>query len=346
MEAANGFHEVAYGEDSITAELSKMIIEEFGEDSSVYPVFNGTGANVIALSSLCQRWEAVICAASAHVACDEGGAPEKVAGIKLHAVSTPDGKLTPGLISSQLFDRGSVHRSQPAAVTITNTTELGTVYTSEEVRAIAETTHAAGLLLHMDGARIFNAAAALQLPLRAFTSDVGVDILSLGATKIGAMGAEAIVVFPRGAAAPCLAASLPFLRKSAMQLASKQRFISAQLCAVLRDGLGVALAQGANAAAAALEEGLRELPNVSLPQPRQANAVFPVISPELAAVLGSCVRFYEWDVNTYAPAGVMVRWMTSWDTTLGSVQHFLGLVRAESLKLGEIRMVDGRAARP
>jgi threonine aldolase len=333
IQAANAGHEIAYGEDSVTEELSQLIASEFGEGAQCFPVFNGTGANVIALSSLCRRWESVICAESAHVACDEGGAPEKVAGLKLHTVPTPDGKLTPAHLASQLFDRDSVHRSQPAAVTITQTTELGTVYSVEEVRALCAAAHEAGLVVHMDGARLSNAAAALGLPFKAFTTDAGVDILSFGGTKAGAMAAEAVVVLP-GPHAATLAAALPFLRKTTMQLASKQRFISAQLCALLRGGLSRALAANANAMAEVLEGGLRGRGNIALPQPRQANAVFPVLSQALADALGAKFRFYVWNTNTYAPR-VQVRWMCSWDTRVEAVEELLRGVEEESAKLGE-----------
>jgi threonine aldolase len=213
------------------------------------------------------------------------------------------------------------------------------VYSAAEVRALADAAHAAGLLLHMDGARLSNAAAALGLPLRAFTRDAGVDILSLGATKIGGMGAEAVVVLPQPgsgeAAARRLARALPFLRKSAMQLASKQRFLSAQLVALLQGGLGVQLGAHANAMAARLEAGLAGLAcaAVQLPTPCQANAVFPVLPAPLVARLQARFRFYVWSESAYAPA-LQVRWMCSWDTSAAAVDELLAAVREELGALG------------
>ncbi|MET0956199.1 MAG: beta-eliminating lyase-related protein, partial [Cryobacterium sp.] len=182
---ANGAHQIAYGDDVYTAELQRVFARHFGEGVQAFPVFNGTGANVTALQSMLPRWGAVVCASTAHINTDEGGAPERVGGLKLLPVETPDGKLTPDLIDQEAWGWGDEHRAQPLAVSITQTTELGTCYTPEEVRAIAEHVHAKGMKLHMDGARLANAAAHLGVPLRAFTRDTGVDILSFGGTKNG-----------------------------------------------------------------------------------------------------------------------------------------------------------------
>jgi threonine aldolase len=336
--AANGGHELAYGEDTATAALAAAMEAEFGAGALAFPVFTGTAANVLCLQALLQPWEGVVCVDTAHIQCDEGGAPEKVCGLKLHTCAHAGGKLTLEALAGQLYDRDSVHRCQPGAVSISNTTELGTVYSAGEVRALADAAHAAGLLLHMDGARLGNAAAALGLPLRAFTRDAGVDILSFGGTKLGAMGAEAVVLLPQPggeAHARRLARALPFLRKSAMQLSSKQRFLSAQLCALLRDGLGVQLGAHANAMAARLEAGLLALgsPAVALPTPRQANAVFPVLPRALADALAARFRFYVWSEAAHAP-GVQVRWMCSWDTQPERVEELLAAVREELGALG------------
>uniref|UniRef100_UPI0037834892 threonine aldolase family protein n=1 Tax=Pseudolysinimonas sp. TaxID=2680009 RepID=UPI0037834892 len=193
LAAANEGHQVSYGEDAYTARLAEVMREQFGAQAEVFPVFNGTGANVVALTSLLPRWGAVVAAKTAHIHNDEGGAPEKVTGIKLFVVPTPDGKLTPELIATEAWGWGDEHRAQPLAVSITQTTELGTLYTPAEVRAIADWAHEHGMALHMDGARIWNAAAALGVPFREFTVDAGVDILSFGGTKIGLLGAEAVV---------------------------------------------------------------------------------------------------------------------------------------------------------
>ncbi|MEK6343007.1 MAG: beta-eliminating lyase-related protein, partial [Curtobacterium sp.] len=181
--AANQGHQIAYGEDVYTARLQEVFTEHFGEQAQAFPVFNGTGANVVGLQSMLPRWGAVVCTATAHIHTDEAGAPEKVGGIKLLPVATPDGKLTPELIDREAWGWGDEHRAQPLVVSITQTTELGTAYTVDEVRAIADHVHGLGMKLHMDGARISNAAATLDVPLRAFTTDAGVDVLSFGGTK-------------------------------------------------------------------------------------------------------------------------------------------------------------------
>ena len=190
----NEGHQISYGEDDVTALLEDIMRKHFGNEAQVFPVFNGTGANVVILQAMCRSWEAVICAESAHINTDEGGAPEKVAGLKLYPVATTDGKLTPELIDTQAYDFGFEHRAQPKVVSITQSTELGTVYTPAEIQAITEYAHSLGLYVHMDGARISNAAASLEQPFRAFTTDVGVDAVSLGGTKNGAMAAEAVVI--------------------------------------------------------------------------------------------------------------------------------------------------------
>ncbi len=318
---ANAGHQVAYGDDDYTAELQRLVEEQFGPNSQVFPVFNGTGANVLALQSATQRWQAVICAANAHIHNDEGGAPENVAGLKLWTIPTADGKLTPELVATQLFDIGFVHRAQPGVVSISNTTEFGTVYTADEIRALAEYAHANNLFLHLDGARLANASAALNAPYREFTTDAGVDLLSFGGTKIGAMGAEAVVVLnthlPQNAA---LAQALPFIRKTSMQLASKMRFISAQLIALLTDNLAVKNAIHANAMAAKLDAGVRAK-GLQVPNSTQANAVFPILTAEQHDKLSQLFRYYVWDQTTG-----QVRWMCSWDTTQEDIDALLAAI--------------------
>jgi threonine aldolase len=319
MVAVNSGHEIAYGEDSVTARLDALFQEHFGPDAVAFPVFNGTGANVIALQACTKRWEAVICADTAHIHADEGGAPEKMAGLKLWTVATPDGKLTPELIESQIFDMGVVHRAQPGVVSITNTTEMGTLYTAAEIRAIADVTHKHGLLLHLDGARLSNAAVALGAKFRDFTTDAGVDILSFGGTKIGALAAEAVIVLNASKNAT-LAEALPFLRKTSMQLASKMRFVSAQLIAIIEGDLWMRNAQNANSMAARLEAGIRAL-GVNVPNQAQANAVFPIFTAAQTEWLQERFRFYVWNQATG-----MVRLMCSWDTTEGDVDDMIAAV--------------------
>jgi threonine aldolase len=319
--AANGGHQVSYGEDAYTARLGEVVREQFGPQAEVFPVFNGTGANVVALTSLLPRWGAVVATSTAHIHSDEGGAPEKVTGLKLFVVPTPDGKLTPELIATEAWGWGDEHRAQPLAVSITQTTELGTLYTPAEVRAIADFAHEHGMALHMDGARLWNAAAALGVPFREFTTDAGVDILSLGGTKNGLLGAEAVVVLD-----PARVDGIVYLRKSTMQLASKMRFASAQLLALFEGGLGLASAAHANAMATRLRGALEELalPGLSFSQPTQANAVFAVLDNGAADRIREKVRFYDWD-----RAAGQVRWMTAFDTTEADVDTFVDIIRTE-----------------
>ena len=324
MMAVNEGHEKAYGDDFVTSELKKVFKEHFGPSAEVFPVFNGTGANVVALSSVLDRWEAVICAETAHINSDEGGAPEKMAGIKLWTVPTPDGKLTPELIKPHLFDIGSVHRAQVAAISITQTTELGTLYSVAEVRALADFAHENNLVLHMDGARLSNAAAALDVSFKAFTTDAGVDLVSFGGTKIGALAAEAVVVLN----SERLAKAIPFLRKTSMQLPSKMRFVSVQLMALLENDLAIRSARHANAMAKALDAGVRELAElsdgrVSVPNPTQANAVFPILPTEIIESLQEEYWFYLWDHRVG-----QVRWMCAWDTKPEDVQGLLDALRS------------------
>ena len=319
MHQVNDGHEIAYGDDSVTAELSKQFKIAFGENAEVFPVFNGTGSNVIALSSVVRRWEAVICAETAHINSDEGGAPEKMAGIKLWTIPTTDGKLTPELVKPYLFDIGSVHRAQISVISITQTTELGTVYSAAEIRALADFAHENNLYLHVDGARLSNAAAALGLSFRQFTTDVGVDLVSFGGTKIGALAAEAVVVINN----KLLAEAIPFLRKTSMQLPSKMRFVSAQLIGLLENDLAINNAKHANAMAKRLDEGVRELAElsngrISVPNPTQANAVFPILPMDLIEQLQKEYRFYVWDYRTG-----QVRWMCAWDTKPEDVEGLL-----------------------
>ena len=321
----NDGHQVAYGEDSETLKFQAVVKELFGPNAEGFPVFNGTGANVIALQAATQRWEAVICVESAHIHADEGGAPEKMAGLKLWTVPSPTGKLTVELAKSQLFDMGFVHRAQPGVISITQTTEMGTLYQPDEIKALADLAHENGLLLHLDGARLSNAAAALGLAFADFTTKVGVDLVSLGGTKIGAMGAEAVVITDTSTSrGQELAAALPFLRKTSMQLASKMRFISCQLNALFEDGAKVALenAKHANAMASKLFDGITAIskihPVVSMPNKAEANAVFPILPPEITAKLQQDYRFYVWNQATG-----QVRLMCAFDTTEGDVEGLL-----------------------
>lgn len=320
---ANAGHQVAYGDDDLTAALATSMKGHFGDSAEVFPVFNGTGANVVSLQAMTKRWEAVVCATSAHVNVDEGGAPEKGAGLKLWTIPTSDGKLTPELIDTQAWGFGDVHRAQPGVVTITQSTELGTLYSVDEVRAITDHAHSLGMSVHLDGARISNAAAALGVPFRAFTTDAGVDVVSFGGTKNGAMLGEAVVVIN-----PDAAPGVDFLRKSSMQLASKMRFVSAQLLALVSGDLWLRNASHANAMARTLEERVLAIPGVTVVRPTQANAVFAILPPAVTERLQQRFRFYTWDQVTGE-----VRWMCSWDTTPQDVDDFATAL-AEELSRG------------
>jgi threonine aldolase len=324
---ANEGHQIAYGEDVYTAELQKVMKSHFGQQAETFPVFNGTGANVTALTSVMPRWGAVIATSTAHIHTDEGAAPERISGLKLLTVTTPDGKFTPELIETEAWGWGDEHRAQPAVVSITQTTELGTLYTVAEVRAIADYVHAHGMVLHMDGARISNAAAALGVALRDFTTDAGVDILSFGGTKNGLLYGEAVVLLN-----PAVSEGLVYLRKLNMQLASKMRFVSAQLLALLADDLYLTSARRANAMAARLRSSLENQlstgsirqGSLTFSQPTQANAVFAVLDNAAADRIRDRVRFYDWD-----RAAGEVRWMTAFDTTESDIDNFVAVITEE-----------------
>ncbi|WP_291377464.1 low specificity L-threonine aldolase [Demequina sp.] len=324
--AANGGHQSAYGGDAYTARLAEVMVHHFGEGVEVYPMFNGTGANVVALQSMLPRWGAVVTATTAHINADEGGAPEQVAGIKLLTVETDNGKLTPELIDREAWGWGNEHRAQPLVVSITQSTELGTVYAAGEIAAIADHAHRLGMRVHMDGARISNAAASLGVPLRAFTRDAGVDVLSYGGTKNGAMLGEAIVVLN-----PEASEGLKYLRKSHMQLASKMRFVSAQLLALLDGDLWLRNATHSNAMAqrlrAGIEAGLADgsIKGVTLTQPTQANGVFATLPDGVADRLRAVFAFYDWDA-----AKNEVRWMCSFDTSEDDIDAFVAATARET----------------
>ena len=323
---ANDGHQVAYGDDAYTARLQEVMASHFGEGVEAFPVFNGTGANVLSLQSMLPRWGAVVSAGTAHIHVDEGGAPERVAGIKLLTVPTDDGKLTPELIDREAWGWGDEHRAQPLVVSITQSTELGTLYSVDEVTAIAEHAHGLGMRVHMDGARVSNAAAALGVPLRAFTRDAGVDVLSFGGTKNGAMLGEAVVVLD-----PKASEGLTYLRKFNMQLASKMRFVSAQLIALLEGDLWLRNATHSNAMAQRLRAGIEaglasgSIHGVGFTQPTQVNGVFATLPDGVADRLRASFRFYDWDASKNE-----VRWMCSFDTSEEDIDAFIAAIARET----------------
>jgi threonine aldolase len=319
LAAANEGHQTAYGDDEYTARLQQVIRGHFGEQAEAFPVFNGTGANVLSLQAMSPRWGAVVATTNAHINTDENAAPERVGGLKLLTVPTPDGKFTPELVGVEAWGWGDEHRAQPLVVSLTQSTELGTVYTPDEIRAIADFAHGRGMTVHMDGARIANAAAALGVPLREFTTDAGVDVLSLGGTKNGIMFGEAVVAIN-----PDAAVGLKFLRKTTMQLASKMRFASAQLLALYEGDLWLRSASHANAMAARLHAALVDVPGVVFTQKVQANGLFVILPAGVADEVRKRFRFYDWNNATGE-----VRWMCSFDTTVDDVDAFAAAIRGE-----------------
>ncbi|MFL6157688.1 MAG: threonine aldolase family protein [Marmoricola sp.] len=311
-------HVVAYGADPVTARATERVREHLGADAQPFFVWGGTAANVLCLESLAPAaHQAIVCAESAHIYVDEGGAPERLLSRKLLPVATPDGKLTPELAAARTIRFGDEHAVQPAVISITQSTELGTRYSTDEIRALADFAHGHGMLLHLDGARIMNAAAAQGISLRAATRDLGVDALSLGATKNGALGAEAVVLWEDR-----FAEGFAWRRKSAMQLASKHRYVAAQVEALLTDDLWKRNAEYSNAMARRLADAVGDLPGVKVTQETQSNAVFAIIPESVREALwADGFVFYVWDEHTGE-----VRWMCSWDTTEADVDAFVAAV--------------------
>ena len=318
---ANFGHAVGYGDDPYTRAAIAKFKRHFGADVEVFIVFNGTAANCLSLKALTESYHAVICTDAAHIHTDECGAPEKFTGCKLVLIDAPDGKLTVESVSHAYHGIGDQHHVQPKVISITQATELGTVYKPKEVRDLARFAHERDMFLHMDGARIANAAVSLGLNLRQATRDLGVDVLSFGGTKNGAMGAEAVVFFDK-----TLANDFLYMRKQGMQLASKMRFISAQLEALLSDGLWKKNAQHANRMAGLLTKAITKIPGVKIVYPVEANGVFARIPRRAIAKLQKRYFFYVWSKEES-----VVRWMCSFDTTEADVRQFARLV-AETVK--------------
>jgi threonine aldolase len=316
---ANVGHTPAYGDDPWTAACEDAFRELFGDVTTLL-TFNGTGANVLALASLLAPAEAVVCSGWSHIAVDETGAPERILGAKLIDLPSDDAKLTPAHVESVAHLLGNPHHAQPGVVSITESTELGTLYTPDEVTALCRVAHDLGLRVHMDGARIANATAALGggvATLRALTVDAGVDVLTFGGTKNGLLGGEA-VVFLR----PEHAARAVYLRKQVNQLPSKMRFVAAQFLALLEDGRWLELAGHANAMASRLHDAVATIDGLDVGPAPAVNSVFPILPAELIAPLQAWCFFWDWDVARH-----QVRWMTSWDTTDDDVAAFADGVR-------------------
>jgi len=319
---ANQGHDKAYGGDILTQKAIDLFKKHFGSQIDVYFVLTGTAANVLGLSALLKPYQGIICAETAHINTDEAGAPEKYTGSKLLTVKTTNGKITIEDIKNQLFAVGNQHKVQPKVVSITQGTELGTLYTQDEIKKITNFAHSHNMFVHMDGARLCNAAAALNLPLAAVTTDVNIDLLSFGGTKDGMMLGEAVIFFNKN-----LSEDFKFIRKQGMQLISKMRFISAQFIALLSNDLWKTNAQHANAMAQLLAEKLKEIPEITISRTVQANAVFAYVDPALVSILQEKYFFYIWDEITSE-----VRWMTSFDTTQRDILEFVDFIKQTILK--------------
>jgi len=309
----NHGHVIGYGDDSYSAKTVETMKKHFGDDIEVFFVFNGTGANVLSLKSITHSFNAVICAETSHINVDECGAPENITGCKLLSVSVPNGKLTIEKIKYHIHGFGDEHHSQPKVISITQVSELGTVYTPAEIKEIADYAHENKMYLHMDGARLCNAAASLNCDLRDITTDVGVDVLSFGITKNGAMNGEAVVFFNKD-----LAEYVKFWRKHVGQLGSKMRFMSAQFEALLKDDLWRKNADHANKMAQKLYLAVKDIPEIKVTQKVEANGVFAVVPAQVIPELQDEYFFYMWDEHNNE-----VRWMTSFDTQEEDIDAFV-----------------------
>jgi len=317
IKAANEGHVVAYGNDPFTARATRLFQKHFGRDVAVYFVFGGTGANVLGLKAITNSYEAIICADTAHVHVDECGAPEKFTGCKLLTVPTPDGKLRVEQIKPLLHGTGVEHHVQPRVISISQATEMGTVYTKKELKTLADFAHDHNLLLHVDGARLANAAVWLNASLKDITAGAGVDVLSFGGTKNGMMYGEAVVFFDKQRAS-----DFKFIRKQGTHLPSKVRFISAQFEALLSGDLWRRSAMHSNRMAQLLGSELAKVPQIKLTQPVESNGVFAIIPPRFVPALQKKYFFYVWDEEISE-----VRLMASFDTTEDDIRDFIGFVR-------------------
>jgi threonine aldolase len=317
IKAANEGHVIAYGGDHITARAVSLFQKHFGRDIAVYFVFGGTGANVLGLKSITKSHHAIFCADTAHVNVDECGAPEKFTGCKLFAIPTTDGKLRVDQIKPMLYGFGNEHHVQPRVISVSQATEMGTVYTKKELKTLSSFAHDNNMLLHVDGARIANAAVSLNASLKEITADAGVDVLSFGGTKNGMMYGEAVVFFDKK-----LATDFKYIRKQGMQLPSKMRYIAAQFEALLSGNLWKRSAEHSNRMAQLLALQLAKIPKIKITQPVESNGVFAVVPPKYIPRLQKEYWFYVWNEEISE-----VRFMASFDTSEHDIQDFVKLVR-------------------
>ncbi len=310
---ANQGHAVGYGDDEYTKKAVEKIQEVFGKNTDVYFVYNGTAANTLAATMLTRSFNSIICAETAHLNADECGAPEKFSGCKLLTIPTKDGKISPAEVKKHVHGFGDSHHSQPKIISITQGTEYGTVYSLDETRQLADFAHSHGMLLHMDGARLANAAASLKCSLKEVTADAGVDVLSFGGTKNGLMFGEAVIFFNKE-----LSPDFKYLRKQGMQLHSKMRYIAVQYQTLLTNNLWLENARHANQMARFLADEVKKIPEIKITQKVEANAVFAIVPKKIIPVIQQKYFFYVWNEETSE-----VRWMTSFDTTKEDVMQFV-----------------------
>ena len=319
MAVINTGHVIGYGSDIYTEQAKQLFKNHLGNDTEVFFVFTGTAANVLGINGVTHSWNSIITAETAHLEQDECGAPEKFTGCKVLTVETPDGKITVETVEKHMHGFDFEHHAQPKVISITQSTEMGTVYSVDEIKKIASFAHSKGLLLHMDGARLSNAAVSLGIPFKKFTTDAGVDVLSFGGTKNGMMLGEAICFLKPG-----LAADFKYIRKQGMQLASKMRFISAQFIAYFRDDLWKKCASHSNAMAGILANKIMEIKSLKITQPVQSNGVFVIIPQKVAEKVMQQYFFYPWNEKKSE-----YRLMTSWDTTEEDIEEFVKLLEKE-----------------
>lgn len=318
ISAANHDHALAYGDDEYTLEIIRLFKEHFGENAMPYLVFNGTGANVLALDAICRSHHAVICAETAHINVDECGAPQRIIGCRLLTVPTPDGKLTPELVKTQLHGFGFEHHSQPRAISIAQSTELGTLYTLDEIKALTRLAHEYGMYLHMDGARLANAAVALGCSFKEMTTDCDVDVVTFGGTKNGLLMGESCVILN-----PELDVDMRYRRKQMTQLCSKMRFVAVQFKAYFANDLWRRNAEHSNRMAQLLYQQVKDLPNVEVLYPVQVNSVFVKMPKDQWHKLQEQYFFYDWN-----EANDEVRWMCAFDTTEQDILDFVEAIKS------------------
>jgi threonine aldolase len=309
---ANTDHAVGYGDDKWTKEAAKVLKSVFGNDAEPFFVFNGTGANSVALQAATRPFNSIICATTAHINVDECGAPARMTGCAIVTIDTLDGKLNPELIRPHLINFGVCHHSQPKAVYISQVSELGTIYTIDEVKAIADLIHQYGMYLHMDGARLANACVSVGCSMKEMTVDAGVDILSFGGTKNGMMMGEAVISFR-----PELTENLQFIRKQSAQLASKLRYLSCQYIPYIEKGIWKENAKAANDKAVRLAEILKKYPQIKFTQKVESNQLFFIMPARWIEELRKDYYFYMWN-----EAIGEARLVTSWDTTDEDILRF------------------------